>query len=158
MKRCPYPIETLLPHARPMILIDEIVGYGEHFLTSALTIRPGLPFFKPGRGIAAHVALEWMAQTCGAFAGAQARDAGEEIRLGLLLGTRDFSSTVTWFSEGQRLEVTATRLYIDGQIGAFDCAVHCSDQPQPVARAQLTVYQPDDAAALLAGQATRIAT
>src|SRR5215468_255071 len=111
MKRCPYPIETVVPHAHPMILIDDIVGYDESSLTSALTIRPETKFFRPGRGVAAHIGLEWMAQTCGAFAGARALECGEEVRLGLLLGTRDFTADVMWFPEGERLHVTATQLF-----------------------------------------------
>jgi predicted hotdog family 3-hydroxylacyl-ACP dehydratase len=155
MKRYPYPIETVLPHAHPMILIDDIVGYDESSLTSALTIRPEAKFFRPGRGVAAHIGLEWMAQTCGAFAGARALECGEEVRLGLLLGTRDFTADVMWFPEGERLHVTATQLFVDGRIGAFDCAILRAGGTLPAARAQLTVYQPLDAAALLADRASQ---
>ena len=151
-----YRIEDLLPHARPMILLDEVTNVGEGTLSAALTIRPGVLFFEAGRGVAAHVAIEWMAQTCGAYIGVAALEAGQPIRLGLLLGTRDFQATVPWFLEGERLNVTVTLAYMDGEMGAFDCVVTSVTSGDEVAKACLTVYRPEDAVTLLAAQATRM--
>lgn len=39
MSACPWPIEDLLPHARPMILLDEAVGRVDGRFVSALTVR-----------------------------------------------------------------------------------------------------------------------
>ena len=149
----PYQIEDLLPHARPMILLDEVTGIGQGTLSAALTIRPGVPFFEAGRGVAAHVAIEWMAQTCGAYVGVTALEAGQPIRLGFLLGTRDFQATAPWFLEGERLNVTVTLAYMDAEMGAFDCVVTRAPGGDQVAKARLTLYRPDDAMALLTAQA-----
>ncbi|AWK86268.1 3-hydroxylacyl-ACP dehydratase [Azospirillum thermophilum] len=157
-------MEALLPHARPMILLDEVVGRDEARLVAALTVRARAPFFEPGRGMAAHVAIEWMAQACGAFVGAEALESGGVVRLGLLLGTRSFSSSISWFPEGARVEVSATLDYRDGEMGVFDCTATLRgpevDGPegdgQEAASAQLTVYQPADAGALLASQGVKI--
>ena len=154
MKLPPYRIEDLLPHARPMILLDEVTCVGEGTLSAALTVRSGVPFFEAGRGVAAHVAIEWMAQTCGAYVGVQALETGQPIRMGLLLGTRNFQATVPWFRETERLNVTVTLAFIDSQIAAFDCVVTRATSGVELARARLTVYQPDDAMTLLAAQAT----
>lgn len=154
MKPCSHPLEALLPHARPMILLDEVVGRDETRLAAALTVRAGTPFFDAGRGVAAHVAIEWMAQACGAFVGAEALESGGAVRLGLLLGTRDFEADVSWFPEGARVEVSATLVYRDGEMGVFDCAAAVDGQG--MATAQLTVYQPADTAALLASQGVTI--
>jgi len=156
LKLPPYRIDELLPHARPMILLDEVTGIGEGTLTAALTIRPGVPFFETGRGVAAHVAIEWMAQTCGAYVGVAALDAGEPIRLGLLLGTRNFEATVPWFLEGERLNVTVTLAYMDSEMGAFDCVVTRPPSEDALAKACLTLYHPDDAMAMLTAQSTRM--
>jgi len=150
MKPCPHAIEAVLPHARPMILLDHLVGYGEDSLTAEVRVRPGIPFYRPGRGVPAHIGFEWMAQTCGAFAGAKARDAGEQVRVGLVLGTRDFVSSVAWFVNGDRLTVRATQMFNDQQIGAFECEISRSGDEKPVAKAQLTVFRPQDDAALFA--------
>jgi predicted hotdog family 3-hydroxylacyl-ACP dehydratase len=156
LKLPPYRIEDLLPHAPPMILLDEVTGIGEGTLSAALTIRPGIPFFEAGRGVAAHVAIEWMAQTCAAYVGVAALEAGEPIRLGLLLGTRNFEATVPWFLEGERLRVTVTLTYRDSEMGAFDCVVTRTPSGDKLAHACLTVYHPDDAMTLLAVQSTRM--
>ena len=156
MKLPPYRIEDLLPHAHPMILLDEVTSIGQGTLSAALTIRPGVPFFEAGRGVAAHVAIEWMAQTCGAYVGVTALEAGQPIRLGLLLGTRDFQATVPWFLEGERLNVTVTLAYMDAEMGAFDCVVIRAQSGDEVAKACLTLYRPDDAGTLLTAQFTRM--
>jgi len=145
-----YPIDDLLPHARPMILLDRVVAREADGLVTELAIRPGLPFYRAGQGIAAHVALEWMAQSCGAHIGALATDHGEAVRIGFLLGTRDFKSDVDWFRAGQTVRVAVRLVYHEGETAVFDCQVESAGII--VAQAQLTVYQPADMAAMLASQ------
>ncbi|MGY0832728.1 ApeP family dehydratase [Azospirillum argentinense] len=156
MSACPWPIEDLLPHARPMILLDEAVGRVDGRFVSALTVREGAPFVVTGRGAPAHVAVEWMAQTCGAQVGVEAREAGGDVRLGLLLGTRDFRASVPWFAIGERLEVSVAPVFRDENIGSFDCVVTRAGTGEELAKAQLTVYQPEDTAALLASQGVQV--
>ena len=139
-----------------MILLDEITGMGKGTLSAALTVRPGVPFFEAGRGVAAHVAIEWMAQTCGAYVGVTALEAERPIRLGFLLGTRNFQATVPWFLEGECLIVTVTQAFMDSDMGLFDCVVTRTASGDELAKACLTLYQPDDARTLLAAQATRM--
>jgi predicted hotdog family 3-hydroxylacyl-ACP dehydratase len=143
-----YRIEDLLPHGHPMILLDDVISVGEGSLSAALTVRAGRPFFEAGRGIAAHVAIEWMAQTCGAFVGVGALQAGQPIRMGLLLGTRNFTARVPWFREGDRLNVTAAVVFMDAQVGSFDCVVTHTESGRELAKARLTVYRLDDDANL----------
>jgi predicted hotdog family 3-hydroxylacyl-ACP dehydratase len=149
VKPCPYTVQQLLPHAHPMILIDAIVGCEANRVWAAVAVRPGAPFFQEGCGIAAHVALEWMAQTSAALIGLEALDAGRKPGLGLLLGTRNFKATVPWFRVGERLIVTASLAYRDQQMGVFDCAVARDPAGEVVTTAQLTTYQPENIAALV---------
>ncbi|MGF7172644.1 3-hydroxylacyl-ACP dehydratase [Azospirillum doebereinerae] len=152
---CPWPMEQLLPHAPPMILLDRVLSRHAARLTAGVTVRPDAPFFRAGRGIAAHIAIEWMAQACGAFVGAVALEAGGPVRLGFLLGSRDFHAARNWFPEGETLTVSVAPHYQDGEMAVFDCVVATQDET-PVATAQLTLYQPVDAAALLASQGVRM--
>jgi predicted hotdog family 3-hydroxylacyl-ACP dehydratase len=145
-----YQIDALLPHARPMILLDGVVERLADGIVTELLVRPGLPFFQLGRGIPAHVALEWMAQTCGAHVGATAMESGQPVRVGFLLGTRDFASDIDWFTPGQHLRITARLVFHEAETGSFDCQVELAGEV--VARAKLTVYQPSDMAAMLASQ------
>lgn len=152
MKPCPYPVETLVPHAHPMILIDDILGYEQDCLMASVTIRPGVPFFVEGRGVAAHIAIEWMAQSCAALIGVQALDACRKVRLGFLLGTRNFSAAIPWFRTGERLIVTVSLVFHDTQMGVFDCVVARDLEQATLAKAQLTTYQPEDATMLVERQ------
>jgi len=136
-------IDALLPHAHPMILLDAVLGSDAESLTTALTIRPDSRFAVVDEGVPAHVGIEYMAQTCGAFAGLEALRAGQPIRLGFLLGTRRFEASVAWFRAGWHLQVTVTVVFREGQMGVFDCRIRHEDNV--VATAQITVYQPDEA-------------
>ncbi len=151
---CPYPIEALLPHAAPMILLDRVTGWDEMTIETALQIRPETPFLEAGKGIAAHIAIEWMAQTCGAFVGLEARLAGQPPRIGFLLGTRNFRAKVEWFAPGANVSVCAEVKFRDGETGAFDCAAR--QDGEEVANATLILHQPSDVAAVLASQGVQL--
>ena len=147
---CPYPIEALLPHARPMILIDRVLDFDPKFIEAELTVRPEMPFFEPDKGVAAHVSLEWMAQACAAYVGLEALLANQTVRIGFLLGTRNFAAKIPWFAAGETLRVRADLVFRDGETGVFDCAIY-RDALETV-RAQLTLHQPMDIHAVLASQ------
>jgi len=149
LKPCPYPVARLLPQAAPMILIDEILGWNEDRVVTGLTVRRGGVFVEE-RGAPAHVALEWMAQSCGALVGIRALEAQQPVQIGFILGTRDFVATVPWFPLDDRLTVTAICAYNDGEMAQFDCSL--ARESEVCATARLTLFQPRDLAALLASQ------
>ncbi|MBV9248981.1 MAG: hypothetical protein JO227_07040 [Acetobacteraceae bacterium] len=144
---CPWPIEELLPHQHPMILLDQVLRYDSGGVTAFVIIRPDHPF-AAAEGVPAHVGIELMAQACGAFVGAHARAEGMAPRIGLLLGTRDYRAHAGWFRMGDRLEITAEVLFRDTEMGVFACRV--SRGSDTLAEAQLTVCEPADEAALSA--------
>jgi predicted hotdog family 3-hydroxylacyl-ACP dehydratase len=139
MKPCPFPIADMLPHAEPMILLDEALGFDDDRLQAAVTIRPDAPFCR-SEGMPAHVAIEYMAQACAAWVGLQALRAGGSPRVGFLLGTRSFRATRPWIANGTRLVVTVAVEFRDETMGVFDCRVE--DSGGELASAQLTVHQP----------------
>ena len=134
------PPAHFLPHEAPMVLLDEVVRADAAGAATALTIRADDRFFRPGQGVPAHVAIEWMAQTCGVFAGHDVQP-GVAIEIGFLLGTRRFQAARPWFIEGETLLVQADLVLRDDGMGVFDCTVR--DAKGAVrATAQLTTYQP----------------
>jgi len=133
------PIASLLPHRPPMILLDEVVAWDGAILAASLTIRKETLFLEAD-GVPAHIGIEYMAQTCGAFAGAQALDRGEKVRIGFLLGTRRYTAHRPWYRLGDRLTVAASLVYADEQMANFDVRIEVSGEL--AAAAQLTVYQP----------------
>jgi predicted hotdog family 3-hydroxylacyl-ACP dehydratase len=141
MRPCRYPIASLLPHEPPMILIDDVVSYDDNSLIASVTITNTSLFLTPG-GVPSHVGIEYMAQACGAYAGVQALDSGNPVRIGLLLGTRDYRVLVPWFRRGNRLWITATMIFRDEPVAAFACSITIDGKI--VAGAQLKVYHGDD--------------
>ena len=149
LKPCLHPLARLVPQAPPMILIDEVVGWNQDQVMTRLTVRRDAAFAQDA-GIPAHIALEWMAQTCAAFVGIMALEAQQPVRVGFILGTRDFRATTPWFRFGDSLTVTALSTFNDGEMAQFDCRL--DRQAETCATARLTVFQPRDLPAMLASQ------
>lgn len=141
LRDCPYSIEELLIHRAPMLLLDKIVGYSDEEVVASVLINESSEFLTPD-GVPGHVAIEYMAQACGAYAGAMALDAGAPVRIGLLIGTRMCRVMVPWFRIGDVLLVSATIVFRDEQLAAFDCKIEIDGRL--VADAQLKVYQPEN--------------
>jgi predicted hotdog family 3-hydroxylacyl-ACP dehydratase len=121
-----------------MVLLDEVTAYDGERVRCRVHIRPDGLFVEGGR-VPGVVALEYMAQAIGAYAGLRARAAGQPVRIGYLLGTREMTLEVAHFEVGDELEVVAEHLFGDEQLGSFRCAV--SRGGAPVAAATLNVYQ-----------------
>ncbi len=155
LRSCPYAVEQLLPQAPPMVLIDRVVGWHETGLVAALTVREDGLFFQAGRGVAAHVAIEWMAQSCAAFVGLQAKHGGKPVKIGFLLGTRGFAAELSWFRLGDAILVEVTQTFLDVEMAVFDCSVRINGEI--AATAALTVYQPRDLNAVLSLQGIALA-
>jgi predicted hotdog family 3-hydroxylacyl-ACP dehydratase len=141
MTTCPYPVADLLPHAEPMVLLDRVTAWDDDGLTASVTIGPGTRFTSAGQGVAAHVGIEWMAQACGAFAGLRAKIAGQPVRLGFLLGTRDFTADRPWFASGETLTISVRQVFLEDRMAVFDCQIQTDETT--CATARLTVFQPD---------------
>jgi predicted hotdog family 3-hydroxylacyl-ACP dehydratase len=149
MTVCRWSVGDLLPHAGPAVMLDEVVAIGDASLSAAVTIGPRSPF-RQENGVPAHVGIEYMAQTCGAFSGARARRAGEMPRLGFILGTRRYHATRAWFADGERLVVTIDLVYLDEEVGVFDCVIRSGGEI--VANAQLMVSEPKNVSGVVGRQ------
>jgi predicted hotdog family 3-hydroxylacyl-ACP dehydratase len=141
------PLEAYLPHRRRMVLLDRILEAEAGRILCAVTIRAESPFCRDegaGLQVAAHVGIEYMAQAIGVLVGWQARAAGEPVRTGFLVSTRQYTSRVDAFPLGAELRVEARENWRDDTgLGVMDCAIY---HPNAVlaAEATLTVFQPKD--------------
>ncbi len=142
MRSVSYSVNALLPHAPPMVLLDEVLGWEQGKVATALTIRPESPFFSQEGGVPSYIGLEYMAQTCGVYAGIEAKNQEQPVRLGFLLGTRNFHASIDRFLLGDRLVIEATEVFRQDGMGVFDCRIKNGDEE--IASAQLNLYQPDD--------------
>ncbi|GGO65896.1 MULTISPECIES: ApeP family dehydratase [Bowmanella] len=140
-----YQIEDLIPHRPPMVLIDAMVAYDEQHAKCRVCIHPQVNFFDSAlNGVPAHVGMEYMAQTIAAFAGAQARDAGEPISVGFLLGSRKYECLHSHFANGTELLVSVEQLHREASgLGVFDCRIEAAGMV--LAQAKINVFQPENA-------------
>jgi predicted hotdog family 3-hydroxylacyl-ACP dehydratase len=140
MKSCRYALADLLPHDAPLILLDRLSSYDGSSLLAEVDITD-TSLFLAAQGVPSYIGIEYMAQACAAYVGLLAREAGEPVKIGFLLGTRNYKAHVPWFRRGQRLMVRASIVYRDEQMGAFACQIE--DDATLAAEAQLSVYQAD---------------
>lgn len=134
-------VRELVPHGGAMLLIDKLTSATDTRLEAFCVVRnDGLFNLADGR-VPATTAVEYMAQTVAAFAGVRAAGKHEAIKPGLLLGVRNFASSVAYLTPGDRLDVSAT-LVIESVNGlaVFDCEIK---GPNFHATARLTVITTD---------------
>lgn len=137
-----YPIDELVPHSGTMSLLDKVVEYGEDWLTAEVTISPET-LFLTNDAVPAWVGVEYMAQTIAAFAGILAKTHQQDVKLGFLLGTRKYTTSVSSFPIGTRLIIRVEKeLQSDDGLGVFNCSI---DADNISVTARLNVFQPKDA-------------
>lgn len=142
-----WPIAELIPHAGDMILLDQVVRFGDEDIETTLTVRPGGLFNQADDSLPAWIGIELMAQSVAAYAGCQARLLGQPVELGFLLGTRNFQCNVERFPAGAELHIHATRsLQDDNGMGVFECHLR---GPGIQAEARLNVFRPPQVASYL---------
>ncbi len=135
----PSPAE-LLPQEPPMVLIDEVSTWRAATVVCRSRVRSGQPYVVSGRA-SALVCIEYMAQAAGCNAGLAARERGDRIAVGLLLGTRELELATAKLSVGDELEIEARHVFGDEKLGSFECKV--TRDGEVIARAILNVFAAD---------------
>ena len=106
-------LQHIMSHQPPMVFLDEVVESRHEGLTAVVRIRDGIPFYAADRGVPAWVGIEYMAQSIAALAGIRARNAGEDVPLGLIIGCRKYVSTTAAFAPGSELRISVEELIAD---------------------------------------------
>ena len=158
MHRLICPIEHpafLLPHSAHMVLIDRVTEHRADFVRVEAYVGSKHILLQNGV-LPTTMGMEIMAQAIGAFAGIQTMSAGEEVKLGFLLGTRKLNLFADAIPVGTTLAATAHLSTQDPSgMGVFDCELRWLDAPDGVrdtlpqdgllAQAALNVYSPKEA-------------
>ena len=141
-----YAIEQLLPHARPLLLLDRLSDSGEGYIECEVVVRSDGLFDTNGE-VPGLVGIEYMAQAVSAYSGLSALRRGRPIRLGFLLGTRRFETNVAAFSCGTLLTVRVhCVMQSEDGMASFDCTVTGDGVLQ---KARISVFEPEDSASYL---------
>ncbi|KFI08190.1 3-hydroxylacyl-ACP dehydratase [Massilia sp. BSC265] len=136
-------IHSLVPHGGAMSLLGRFVEADAETLTAEVDITPESMFCADGQ-VGAWVGVEYMAQAVAAHAGWCARQRGEPVRVGFLLGARKYACSVPAFPVGRVLRIHVRHaLQGENGLGAFDCRIEDAGSGMEVATATITVFQPD---------------
>ena len=146
-----WPIAEVLPHAGAMILLDRVDELETERIVCVRGVRAGDPFVDIDGSLPAWAGIELMAQAIAAWAGCHAYAAGEPVRLGFLLGARQYRCDADAFPAGAELRVEAVRGFHDDEgMGVFACR---AEGGGVTAEARLTVFSPPDAVTFAASLA-----
>jgi len=149
-KSFPYPIESLVPQSKAMVLVDRVLEVGDAHIVVELTVRDDGLFSTAEHTVPAWIGLEYMAQTVAAFSGYHRKRLGQEIELGFLLGTRFYQSSDDSFRCGAVLRIRAEKIIeVANDMVVFDC---CLQGEQIEATSRLNLLLPQDSKKFLAGK------
>jgi predicted hotdog family 3-hydroxylacyl-ACP dehydratase len=137
------PIEQLLPHKAPMILIDRMIDATDTGSMCEVTIGPQTLFIGP-RGVPAFVGLEYMAQAVAAYGGYKSYLAGEPMAIGFLLGTPQLKTSCQFFDCGQTLQIQVTHVWGENELMQFHCTIQDPLTGKILQQAELTIFKPQN--------------
>lgn len=146
-----FRIADVLPHAGTMLLLDELLEYGEEHVCCAVNVRRETLFCEGANGVPSWVGLEYMAQTMCAFSGVEEVLAGGKPTIALLLGSRRYQCETPWFALGSRLVIRADlQLRDENDLVAFQCSIH--EGGRLLARGDVKAYRPRDVMSVIRGE------
>lgn len=135
------PIQELMPHRPPMLLLDTLLEASAEKCIAQLRVDPTAWYADPDGAMPGWFGLELMAQTITAYSGAQKRLLGIAPRLGFNLGTRSYECQLPRFPAGELLEIEIRPEYVDETgLSAFACEIR--HLGQTVAQARLKTFEP----------------
>lgn len=127
------PPADLLPHAPPMVLLDEVVGADADGVHCRRTVRDGQPFVVEGR-LPSVVGLELLAQAAAAH---RALASGGRAPRGVLAGAPRLDVTREAFAVGDVLDVRVRVVDAQGPLRSLDGEVRVGDDVVVSARLQI---------------------
>ena len=144
MKNQKFPeLIEIIPHRPPMVLLDAIAEVGVDFMSTTVRIHENSLFYETDRGVPVWVGLEYMAQTAAALIGDEGRRNKADIKLGFLLGSRRFETSISYFTLGTKVHIKVTRLFQEGEVGQFQGLI-TNQHGQKLAWANVIAFMPDD--------------
>lgn len=119
----PYPaITELVPHALPMLALEELVAWEDGYARTRLVIRPEGPFVRAGE-VDSVVTLEFMAQGVAACIGMEAYRAGGAVRVGMVVACRTMEIERPTLAVGEELLIEARRVHGNESASHFEAEV-----------------------------------
>jgi predicted hotdog family 3-hydroxylacyl-ACP dehydratase len=140
-----YPdVRELVPHSGDMVLLDRVLLADAENVCAEVTIGPDTVFCD-GAGVGSWVGIEYMAQAIAIHGGHLARQRGESVKIGFLLGARRYACSVPLFAMGSVLHVHAHHaMQGENGLAAFECRIEDAASGACLATATITVFEPNN--------------
>jgi len=131
-------VSSLLTHEGSALLIDKIESCGVSDL-SATVLHDRNTLYSDDQGnVPTWVGLEYMAQAISAFAGIKSLQENEPIRIGLLLGVRQYKIFTSQFKKNSPVIIEVEEIFRDEtNFAMFDCEIKSSGDGCLLATAQV---------------------
>ncbi len=140
------PVAEIVPHAPPMLAVEELLEWSPGKARARMTVRAGL-FDHDGR-VESVMTLEYMAQTVAACLGHEAVQDGHSVRVGMVIACRTMSIHRPRLRLGEKLEIRVEQARGTDSLSHYDTWTH-DEAGRLVASAQLTLIHgekpPEDA-------------
>ncbi len=136
-----YPINKLLAHEVPMLLLDEVLEINDNSIRVRVDMNKPSIFTDAKGNVPSYVGIEYMAQATGALIGYFQLEQKKPIKIGFLLGSRHYDCSTPHFKPDQDLIIQVTEHMRDNELGIFNCEIH-SDRC--IAKAQIKAIQPEN--------------
>ena len=141
-------LSGLLPHAAPMLLVDELISSTEHSAVIGVTIRDSYPFTQGNVGT--WLGMELMAQSAAVLSKIRSQQKSDKPTLGFLLGCRSFIAHIPAFTPGQQVLVEIElNPESQGQVTISASGIIKDISGQLLCEGVLTLYEPQDDALYL---------
>lgn len=127
-----------------MLLLDDTIQVNAHSGTALVRVSGETTFCIPGKGVPSWIGLEYMGQTAALIGGFQQQSGDLENHTGFLLGSRQFKTTLPWFTIGTTLRIHCEQSALVGStLANFNAEIHLHDSSDqvPVATAVLSVFR-----------------
>jgi len=127
-----------------MLLLDELVHVDASSGSALVHVTKNSTFCIPDRGVPSWVGLEYMGQTAALIGGFQQRSGVLNDHTGFLLGSRQFSTTLSSFTVGTSLRIHCEQSALVGAtLATFTARIHLNESIKlpPIATAVLSVFR-----------------
>lgn len=103
-------VASLIPHAGEIVLLDRLETFTEDSINAHTVVRDDGLFNNTPHQVPSFIAIEYMAQAIAAWAGYRGKSLGQPVKIGLLLGTRDFKASMDYMPVGAKVQVRIQRI------------------------------------------------
>jgi len=143
-------VESLVPHAGKMFLLDRIVEYDleEIYIVTQVDVSEKSMFYcEELGGVPSYVAFEYMAQSISALSGIHGRYCGKSPKEGFIMSVSNCKAELSAFKPGDVVEIRVKQSMRMDMAVTFDCMASMGGKT--VVTATLSTVEVEDAKSII---------